>query len=239
MDRHYLHDGEYRVAIELRMIDREVPEPNRSYAIAYKDYLDLNDRKPKTIARRLGELRFVLKALNMDAKKATLKDIEEVVRKINKGKRRDGKGKDTKTELAGITKRKLKQVVRSFYKWLVGNGQESPTYFIKDENESGLHKGMMEEIVNILNIKEIKILKIAQSGSRSISDIETSKFDIEVETVLKHAKADLKERIMRSKKHVIIVVPDTQFVKQYKEMRSENVDVIALADFETYIDKKP
>ena len=64
MDRTYLNNGKYRVASELRMIDRELPEPNRSYAIGYKEYLELNNRKGQTIARRLGELRFILKSLS-------------------------------------------------------------------------------------------------------------------------------------------------------------------------------
>jgi type I restriction enzyme M protein len=73
MDRTYLNNGEYRVASELRMVDRELPEPNRSYTIGYKEYLELNNRKGKTIARRLGELRFILKSLNKDAKQVDRK----------------------------------------------------------------------------------------------------------------------------------------------------------------------
>ncbi len=123
MDRTYLNNGEYRVASELRMVDRELPEPNRSYAIGYKEYLELNNRKGKTIARRLGELRFILKSLNKDARQTDRKDIEQVVMAINKGKRRDQNGKGTSIDLASITKRKLKQNLRSFYKWLYGKDE--------------------------------------------------------------------------------------------------------------------
>lgn len=51
--------------------------------------------------------------LKKDAKKATKENIEEVVRGINKARRRD-----MNKELATITKRKLKMTLRSFYKWL-------------------------------------------------------------------------------------------------------------------------
>ena len=75
--------------------------------------MELNNRKSRTVAKRLGELRYVLLLLKKDAKKATKEDIEEVVMGINKARRRD-----TNIELATITKRKLKVTLRSFYKWL-------------------------------------------------------------------------------------------------------------------------
>ena len=123
MDRTYLNNGECRVASELRMVDRELPEPKESHAIGYKEYLELNNRKGKMIARRLGELRFILKSLSKDARHADRKDIEQVVMAINKDKRRDQNGKGTSIDLASITKRKLKQNLRSFYKWLYGKDE--------------------------------------------------------------------------------------------------------------------
>ena len=86
MSRRYLENGEYRTASQLNMITKEFSEPNRSYAFAYKEYLELNNRKARTIARRLGDLRFILRVLPKDAKLATRKDIENVVMAINKGK---------------------------------------------------------------------------------------------------------------------------------------------------------
>ncbi len=41
MARDYLHDGEYRVSVELKKLRKELPEPNIRYALAYKDYLEL------------------------------------------------------------------------------------------------------------------------------------------------------------------------------------------------------
>ncbi len=89
MSRRYLDNGEYRTASQLNMIAKEFEEPNRGYAFAYKEYLELNNRKARTIARRLGDLRFILRVLPKDAKLATRKDIENVVMAINKGKSRE------------------------------------------------------------------------------------------------------------------------------------------------------
>ena len=118
MSRRYLDNGEYRTASQLNMIAKEFEEPNRGYAFAYKEYLELNNRKARTIARRLGDLRFILRVLPKDAKLATRKDIENVVMAINKVKSRDINGNLTNNDLAILSKRKLKQILRAFYKWL-------------------------------------------------------------------------------------------------------------------------
>ena len=118
MSRRYLENGEYRTASQLNMIAKEFGEPNRSYAFAYKEYLELNNRKARTIARRLGDLRFILRVLPKDAKLATKKDIENVVMAINKGKTRNYNGDPTNKDLAILSKRKLKEILRAFYRWL-------------------------------------------------------------------------------------------------------------------------
>ena len=118
MGRRYLDNGEYKTASQLQMIEKEFGEPNRGYAFAYKEHLELNNRKARTIARRLGDLRFILRVLPKDAKKAARKDIENVVMAINKGKSRDQNGDLTNKDLAILSKRKLKQMLRAFYKWL-------------------------------------------------------------------------------------------------------------------------
>ena len=51
------------MASQLQMIEKDFGEPNRGYAFAYKEYLELNNRKARTIARRLGDLRFILRTL--------------------------------------------------------------------------------------------------------------------------------------------------------------------------------
>ncbi len=47
MSRRYLDNGEYRTASQLNMIAKEFEEPNRDYAFAYKEYLELNNRKAR------------------------------------------------------------------------------------------------------------------------------------------------------------------------------------------------
>ena len=112
MDRTYLNDGAYKVAVELRLIDRQLTEPNRSYAIAYKQYLELNNRKGRAIAKMLLEVRQILLWLKRDAKKVTRKDIESVVLAINNARRRDIYGNEI--GIAVMTKRKLKQNLQAF-----------------------------------------------------------------------------------------------------------------------------
>jgi len=107
MSRRYLEDGEYRLNSELKKLRELVAEPNRSYAMGYRDHLELNNRKYRTIARRLGELRYMLLLLgNVDAKKATREDMENVIRLTNRSK------------MANISKRKSKMTLRAFYKYL-------------------------------------------------------------------------------------------------------------------------
>ena len=62
--------------MQLKKLDEQISEPNRSYVLKYKDYLELNNRKPRIIERRLHELRQTLLFLAKDAKKATKEDIE-------------------------------------------------------------------------------------------------------------------------------------------------------------------
>ncbi len=68
----YLEKGAYLTESQMKHIDRGVQEPNRTYAHKYKDYLELNNRRPRTTAKRINELRFILKRLPQDAKLATI-----------------------------------------------------------------------------------------------------------------------------------------------------------------------
>ena len=49
MDRHYLRNGGYRLSRQIAKIREQIEEPNRTYALKYKDYLELNNRKQRTI----------------------------------------------------------------------------------------------------------------------------------------------------------------------------------------------
>ena len=91
----YLEKGAYLTESQMKHIDRDVPEPNRTYAHKYKDYLELNNRRPRTTAKRINELCFILEYLPPDAKLATLEDMERMVKAINTAKRRDIYGNET------------------------------------------------------------------------------------------------------------------------------------------------
>ena len=78
----YLEKSSYQTEFQMRHIDREVASPNREYAHMYKEYLELNNRKPRTTAKRMNEIRFILRVLPKDAKLATRRDIENAVIKI-------------------------------------------------------------------------------------------------------------------------------------------------------------
>jgi len=64
------------------------------------------NRNPRTIGRRLGELIWLLQHLSKDAKQVTKEDIENLVLQINS------------SSYAPISKGKLKLTLKRFYKWL-------------------------------------------------------------------------------------------------------------------------
>jgi len=51
----------------------KLPEPNRQYAKDFENYLQVLNRKTRTIGRRMLELAWVLEHLGKDAKQATKK----------------------------------------------------------------------------------------------------------------------------------------------------------------------
>ena len=154
MSRRYLENGEYRTASQLNMIAKEFSEPNRGYAFAYKEYLELNNRKARTIARRLGDLRFILRVLPKDAKLATKKDIENVVMAINKGKTRDYNGNPTNKDLAILSKRKLKEILRAFYRWLY-NSDHYPEIVNWIKVDRDVSNKLPEDLLNEEEVKKL------------------------------------------------------------------------------------
>ncbi len=103
----YFRLGDYRLRLELEKIDKEILEPNRTYAKEYNRYLELQNRKTLTLYRRLNELRYNFNMLGKkDAKEATREDIEKVVLAINKSSK------------AQISRAKIKLTLKNFYKWL-------------------------------------------------------------------------------------------------------------------------
>ena len=93
---------------------QELSKPNIDYIRAYSAKLGLLDRKPQTIARAVRELRYIFRFLSKDMKKATKENIENLILQVNKSKK------------AAASKRKIKQTLRSFYKWLLGSDDYPP-----------------------------------------------------------------------------------------------------------------
>jgi len=60
-----------------------LPEPNRQYARDFEKYMQVLNRNPRTIGRRLGELAWLLQHLGKDAKQAAKEDIDNLVLQIN------------------------------------------------------------------------------------------------------------------------------------------------------------
>jgi hypothetical protein len=103
----YLEKSSYQTEFQMKHIDKEIASPNRDYAHKYKDYLELNNRKPRTTAKRMNEIRVILRYLPPDAKLATKEDIGQVVLAINNAKRRDMHGNETNVDIATISKSSL------------------------------------------------------------------------------------------------------------------------------------
>ena len=114
----YLEKSSYQTEYQMKHIDKEFASPNKDYAHRYKDYLELNNRRPRTTAKRINELRFILEYLPPDAKLATLEDMESMVKAINTAKRRDIHSNETDMDRVTVSKRKLKQTLKAFYRWL-------------------------------------------------------------------------------------------------------------------------
>ena len=193
----YLNDGAHRSERQLAMVDREIAEPNRSYVHAYKTYLELNNRDKKTLARRMSEMRFLMQYLPKDAKLATREEIERVVLAINNGKVKDHNGKLTGRDLATISKRKLKQILRAFYKWLYNSDEYPPIVkWIKADRDvlRKLPEDMLDEeevkflIKNCKNQRDKTIIAVLwDTGMRVGELLNLNLRDISMSDGLSHA----------------------------------------------------
>jgi len=101
----YLNNGVEQVKVAEHALET-LPEPNRQYARGYEKYMQILNRNPRTIGRRLGELIWLLQHLGKDAKQATKEDIDNLILRINN------------SGYAQISKGKLKLTLKRFYKWL-------------------------------------------------------------------------------------------------------------------------
>ena len=111
-------------------------------------------------------------------------------------------------------------------------------YFRTSKNMSPEHKEMEEYVKSVLNAKNIRILRVSKSGSRPAPDIETPDFDIELETGKKHSIKDLLARLNTATKPIVIVLPNDSVLLRYSKLKSKNVHVVSLENFEDYLENQ-
>jgi integrase len=131
MAKDYLHMGEYRTQRELELIKEQVAnKANREKAIKYAEFLQINNRHPNTVARRCRELRTVLSFADGPLENFKKPDIEQLVLKINRLKKKKtignkGQAIVSDEDSAEITKAKTKLCLKDFFRWL-RNAEEYP-----------------------------------------------------------------------------------------------------------------
>lgn len=117
--------------------------------------------------------------------------------------------------------------------------QEGKTmYFRTSKNMSPEHKEMEEYVKSVLDAKNIRILRVSKSGARPAPDIETPDFDIELETGKKHSIKDLLARLDATTKPTVIVLPNESVLVRYSKLKSKNVHVVSLENFEDYLENQ-
>lgn len=194
----YLEKSSYQTEFQMRHIDMEASPQNREYAYKWKDYLELNNRKPRTTAKRMNELRLILRFLPLDAKLATKEDIERAIKCINTAKRHDMYGNETTVELATITKRKMKQTIKAFYRWLY-NSDEFPAVvkWVKVDGDTlrKLPEDMLSEedikflIQNCKNLRDSTVIAVLWDTGMRIGEFLGLRIkDITLTKTISHVK---------------------------------------------------
>ena len=110
-------------------------------------------------------------------------------------------------------------------------------YFGKTLDSSNLslfHKFMENKIIDILNDLNIKVNNIANKG-QELPDIITEKFNIEIETGLKHDLTDLKKRTSLGNKPNIIVIPNKLLFQRYNKIK--NAKTIEINELKIFLEK--
>ena len=100
-------------------------------------------------------------------------------------------------------------------------------------NLSLFHKFMEIKVLDILSEHSIKRNVIVAKKGQNLPDISTEKFNIEIETGLKHDITDLKRRVSSSNKSNIIVVPNKNLIKRYHKLK--NVSVVEIKELDTFL----
>ena len=140
---------------------------------------------------------------------------------------------------------KLKQQVSSILKLLLRRGavgcveverprrlgQSRTYYYTAKSHLTTLHNLLQQDARSILEGASIVIVREAREGDLSIPDLETPTFSVEVETGLKKKFDDLKGRIARSPKPVLVIVPNPQIEFDYKA-RLSKCEVLTLGEFD-------
>lgn len=117
MEPSYLHNGESILKCVMGGIRKELRDPNLGYALAYEKELRSAGKEARTIAKRLGEVRFILNSLGAkDAKTLREEDVKDLVRMV------------MASEKAPISKRKVLLTMRVFISWLNGCPVDSREY---------------------------------------------------------------------------------------------------------------
>ena len=126
---------------------------------------------------------------------------------------------------------KNKEINRVLYK-------SAYRYFGKTLDSANLslfHKFMENEVLEILSEHSIKGNVIIAKKGQNLPDISTEKFNIEIETGLKHDITDLKKRVGSGDKPNIIVIPNKNLIKKYNKLK--NVSVIEIRELKAFLEK--
>ncbi len=165
--RHYLNKWPLLLEQQIAITEKTLQKPNLDYALGFLKWLELYNRKPKTLYRRLSEARQLLLMLDKDAKTATRADIEDLVLRINKLTYYNRK--QQKNVLVAATSRgKLKRTLKMLYKYFSNPKEDSKDIeapaivkWIKIE-----HPKNEKQPSDLLTEKEIEALLRACMSSR-------------------------------------------------------------------------
>ena len=104
---------------------------------------------------------------------------------------------------------------------------------IDSYNLSLFHKFMEIKVLDILSEHSIKRNVIVAKKGQNLPDISTEKFNIEIETGLKHDITDLKRRVSSGNKSNIIVVPNKNLIKKYHKLK--NATIIEIKELDAFL----
>lgn len=102
-------------------------------------------------------------------------------------------------------------------------------------NLSLFHKFLEDKVLKILSELSIKGGVIIAKKGQNLPDIITDKFNIEIETGLKHDITDLNRRVTSGDKPNIIVIPDTTLIKKYNKLK--DVNIVEIKELKAFLEK--